>query len=141
MHSTHPSLDPTPAASYKYRRDYAAVAHAPHALRRLQPLPQRDAERGAFASRLRGGGWLEAALDPPAMQQAIAWELALRDMREAEVGAPGEVERHRAAVPWVAVGDGRGAAGMAGGLARAGQQRRWSPAQLRPTLPALLHCI
>lgn len=76
------------AASYKYRRDYAAAVHGPWALKHLQPLPEADARRGGCAPPgAAQGRWPAADLDPPAMRQAIAWEFVLRDLREAEVGA------------------------------------------------------
>lgn len=74
------------AASYRYRRDYAGVANSTWALNRLQPLPLEDARRGRHESRLLGAAEpLAADLHPPALRQEIAWELVLRDLREAEV--------------------------------------------------------
>lgn len=80
-----------PPASYRYRRDYAAVADCAWALRRLEPLPLADAGGGAFASRTRAGGSQAAALDPPDLSRDIAWELVLRDLREAEVRGGGGI--------------------------------------------------
>ncbi|PRW61135.1 domain containing [Chlorella sorokiniana] len=71
-------------ASYKYRRDYAQVVNSSWALKRLQPLPLEDARRGQFLSHLPAGSSQAATLDMPALQQAIAWELVLRNLRETE---------------------------------------------------------
>jgi hypothetical protein len=81
------------AASYKYRRDYAQVVNGTWALKRLQALPLEQAQAGSHRSATLSGGVQAAELDPPAMRQAIAWELVLRDIREAEVGQPGAASR------------------------------------------------
>ncbi|PSC74179.1 CHD3-type chromatin-remodeling factor PICKLE isoform B [Micractinium conductrix] len=71
-------------ASYKYRRDYARMMHGPWVAKRLEPLPEADAERGSWGGPILAGGWQGGDLDPPAVRQAIAWEFVLRDLREAE---------------------------------------------------------
>lgn len=45
------------AASYKYRRDYARMMHGPWVAKRLEPLPEADAERGSWGGPILAGGW------------------------------------------------------------------------------------
>ena len=97
-------------ASYEHRRDLVEAAKSPGALMRTRPLLVRSAtdERHccAFAAPVwdgtktrlwsqaheMQGGCAEASrtqrwvkLDPPAMRQSVAWDLALRNIRNQEV--------------------------------------------------------
>ena len=68
--------------SYKYRRDLASAVHGPGTLSRARALKRSEVET---LSAPAGKGGAEVPLDPPSMRQAIAWELALRNIRKAEV--------------------------------------------------------
>ena len=68
--------------SYKYRRDLASAVHGPGILSRARALKRSEVET---LSAPAGKGGAEVPLDPPSMRQAIAWELALRNIRKAEV--------------------------------------------------------
>ena len=68
--------------SYKYRRDLASAVHGPGTLSRARALKRFEVET---LSAPAGKSGTDVPLDPPSMRQAIAWELALRNMRKAEV--------------------------------------------------------
>ena len=68
--------------SYKYRRDLASAVHGPGILSRARALKRSEVET---LSAPAGKGGAEVPLDPPSMRQAIAWELALRNIRKEEV--------------------------------------------------------
>ncbi|KAK9845056.1 hypothetical protein WJX74_010085 [Apatococcus lobatus] len=69
-------------ASYKYRRDLAEAVKSANAYDQARPMTQSEAQtQDAFASK---EGSKAVPLDPPTMRQAIAWELALRSIRQRE---------------------------------------------------------
>ena len=71
-------------ASYKYRRDLAEAAKSPDACDRARPMTDSEARsQDAYASKDKSKA---VPLDPPTMRQAIGWELALRSIRQHEVG-------------------------------------------------------
>lgn len=71
--------------SYNYRRDLTNVLKVPGMLSRARSLKQHEAEAGQADVGKLGS---PVGLHPPTMRQAIAWELALRNIRQAEVGFP-----------------------------------------------------
>ena len=69
-------------ASYNYRRDLTAVVKVPGMLSRARSLRRQEAEAQEADV---GKGDAGVSLHPPTMRQAIAWELAMRNIRQSEV--------------------------------------------------------
>ena len=69
-------------ASYNYRRDLTTVAKLPGMLSRARSLSREEAESQEADV---GKADLGVGVHPPTMRQAIAWELAMRNIRQSEV--------------------------------------------------------
>ena len=73
-------------ASYKYRRDLAEAVKSADAYDRAREVSD---DENAYQEVLAGKHSSDSVpLDPPTMRQAIAWELALRSIRQQEVRRP-----------------------------------------------------
>ena len=68
--------------SYSYRRDLTNIVKVPGMLSRARSLTRGEAEAEEAQVGKLGS---PVGLHPPSMRQAIAWELALRNIRQAEV--------------------------------------------------------
>ena len=69
-------------ASYNYRRDLTKVVKVPGMLSRARSLSRKEAEAQEADV---GKADVGVSLHPPTMRQAIAWELAMRNIRQSEV--------------------------------------------------------
>ena len=69
-------------ASYNYRRDLTTVAKLPGMLSRARSLSREEAESQEADV---GKADVGVGVHPPTMRQAIAWELAMRNIRQSEV--------------------------------------------------------
>lgn len=72
-------------ASYNYRRDLTTVVKLPGMLSRARSLSREEA---ASQEADVGKADVGVGLHPPTMRQAIAWELAMRNIRQSEVRHP-----------------------------------------------------
>lgn len=72
-------------ASYNYRRDLTKVVKVPGMLSRARSLSREEAEAQEADV---GKADVGVSLHPPTMRQAIAWELAMRNIRQSEVRDP-----------------------------------------------------
>ena len=70
-------------ASYNYRRDLTNVVRTPGMLSRARSLSRDEAETQEADV---GKGDAGVSVHPPTMRQAVAWELAMRVIRQSEVG-------------------------------------------------------
>ena len=70
-------------ASYNYRRDLTHVVKLPGMLSRARSLSRDEAETQEADV---GKGDAGVSVHPPSMRQAVAWELAFRNIRQSEVG-------------------------------------------------------
>ena len=71
-------------ASYNYRRDLTTVVKVPGMLSRARSLSREEAETQEADV---GKADVGVSVHPPTMRQAIAWELAMRNIRQSEVRA------------------------------------------------------
>ncbi len=71
-------------ASYNYRRDLTHVVKMPGMLSRARSLSRDEAETQEADV---GKGDAGVSVHPPSMRQAVAWELAFRNIRQSEVGS------------------------------------------------------
>ncbi len=69
-------------ASYNYRRDLTHVVKTPGMLSRARSLSRDEAETQEADV---GKGDAGVSVHPPSMRQAVAWELAFRNIRQSEV--------------------------------------------------------
>ena len=69
-------------ASYNYRRDLTHVVKLPGMLSRARSLSRDEAETQEADV---GKGDAGVSVHPPSMRQAVAWELAFRNIRQSEV--------------------------------------------------------
>ena len=72
-------------ASFHFRRDFTETLKAGLLASPRQPLAQEEVLAGKVPARAGGGGTV--VLDAPEMRQSMAWEFALRGIREHEVRA------------------------------------------------------
>ena len=70
-------------ASYNYRRDLINVVRTPGMLSRSSSLSRDEADTQEADV---GKGDAGVSVHPPTMRQAVAWELAMRVIRQSEVG-------------------------------------------------------
>lgn len=69
-------------ASYNYRQDLTKVVKVPGMLSRARSLSREEAETQEADV---GKADVGVSLHPPTVRQAIAWELAMRNIRQSEV--------------------------------------------------------
>lgn len=75
-------------ASYNYRRDLTGVVKVPGMLSRARSLSRDEAEtQEADVGKSDAG----VSVHPPVMRQAVAWELAMRNIRQSEVADATEI--------------------------------------------------
>lgn len=72
-------------AAYTYRRDYIAAIKPDNQSALLRPLTRNELEAGVSRDKVLG----DIPLSTPDMRQAIAWEFALRGIRDQEVSLVG----------------------------------------------------
>ncbi|KAL3135529.1 hypothetical protein ABBQ38_006008 [Trebouxia sp. C0009 RCD-2024] len=75
-------------ASYNYRQDLTKVVKVPGMLSRARSLSREEAETQEADV---GKADVGVSLHPPTVRQAIAWELAMRNIRQSEVADATEV--------------------------------------------------
>lgn len=86
-------------ASYNYRRDLTVVVKVPGMLSRARSLSRDEAETQEADV---GKGDAGVSVHPPTMRQAVAWELAMRNIRQSEVSiASASVMLETRLNPWL----------------------------------------